>query len=89
MKWIKPIIMLLLTLPTLLACSSSTDKAYKQGKTIECRVERGLFFGGNYTIDVNNKNSKPARKFGAHGQSIEIYKLENGIEVKRANCKLV
>lgn len=84
---IKSVIVLLLTLPVLLACSSSADKAYKKGKTIECRVDRGLLFGGNYTIEVNNKNAKPSKKFGAHGQSIDTYKLNNGIEVKRSSCK--
>lgn len=79
---------ILSTLFITMGCSNHIEKAYDNGKTIMCRVERGLFFGGDFYVKVNKQNSKPSRQFGAHGQSQKIYKLNNGIEVERANCKL-
>lgn len=79
---------ILACLTIMAGCSNSIEKAFDRGETLECRVERGLFFGGDYYVTVNKHNAKPSRQFGAHGQSQKTYKLKNGIEVARAHCRL-
>lgn len=67
---------------------SETEANFNQGKTIICEVERGLLFGGNYSVKVNKQNASEEIEYGAHGQGTRVYRLDNGKTVKKSSCRV-
>lgn len=67
---------------------SASEAKFKQGGTIICEVERGLLFGGDYSVKVNNRNASEDIEYGAHGQSTRVYRLDNGKTVKKSSCRV-
>lgn len=67
---------------------SASEALFKQGETIICEVERGLLFGGNYSVKVNKQNASEDIEYGAHGQSTRVYRLDSGKTVKKSSCRI-